>query len=688
MNNIAELTNTTDINALYSSFNQARLQLYLLEPIDYFFAKEIYSSLNKEQVQDSRPQLFFHLFVALSESLRNGHTCLPLINIAGQRFGFNSDDDELITHNGYIFPVIDQLTAAVEQLNIGVERKALIVHHNGALYVRRYYQFESELAGFMREKLVSKALIITEDNEQEHTTTQLIAQSNYIEQIEKCMATLFPADNADATDVGDIDWQKVAVANAINKDFSIIAGGPGTGKTYTVIKLLAALLMIESSGGNKDNDKLIGALISANNTDGDTNSGSNSYTKKSALRIALVAPTGKAAQRLSESIIKAISGFRGQIDDDILNALPTHAQTLHRLLGVIPNNPNFRHHQDNLLAIDILLIDEVSMVDLALMTRTFRALPRHTKVILLGDADQLPSVAAGSVLGDIAQRPHGGFSKENVKYLAKVTGCDLLTPAKKMPADHVVFLRKSRRFDGQGGIGRLAKTVIEGESQLSWQLLSEPLAQLELLDNDLAMWLPSLVDTYFAPLFDCKEVSHAFRLLSRFRVLCATRQGEYGVETINEKIKYLLLNKGLIQSIHALYQAQPIMISENDYRLGLFNGDTGILWRNQSGHLMAVFEDANKDSVVASGNFKWFMPSRLPKFTTVYAMTIHKTQGSEFDHVAMVLPKNSDNKLLSRELLYTGITRAKSLLSIASSANVWRHGVEAKVTRYSGLKIN
>ena len=509
--------------------------------------------------------------------------------------------------------------------------------------------------------------------------------------IKNIVVKLFPDSvnsDSDASITEDIDWQALAVANAINKDFAIIAGGPGTGKTYTVTKLLAALLMLSL------------------NTKGD----------ESTPRISLVAPTGKAAQRLSESIINAVQGFRGDIDDDVLDLIPERAQTLHRLLGVIPEQVNFRHNQDNLLAVDILLIDEVSMVDLPMMTRIFRALPAHTKVILLGDADQLPSVAVGSVLADFAPRPHPGFSDTNHQYLTQVTGFESLTKqvkqtdnaelAKQYPeqclkhysvADCVTFLMKSRRFDGKGGIGRIANYVISGQYQESWQLLKESSEvtsnaidseqkQLTLLNGSVETWLAPLVSQYYQPLSECKNIADAFALLAKFRILSSTRKGPQGVESLNALVIEILRNKKVIPyknfaASSDLYPTQPIMISENDYRLGVYNGDIGLLWRNSQGHLMAVFENA-------SGEYDWIMPSRLPKFETVYAMTIHKTQGSEFDHVAMVLPEQKDNKLLSRELLYTGITRAKSKLSIASAEGIWQSGVSQQVIRYSGLALD
>lgn len=635
--------------SIYASFQLAQQQISGIEAIDYFFAKELVCLFDCNDHQS-----LFHLLMALSESLRNGHTCLPIKILAGQKFGFSSDDSNIVKHNGYIFPSFESLILLLDGINITEHHLHPIVFNQQKLYLRRYYQFENELRQFIvnRNKLVDAKNVVTNYSNNE---------------IKDCISSLFPSttsNNDVCSKEQEIDWQKIAVANAINKNFCIIAGGPGTGKTYTVTKLLAALVML--------NQNTTHATVNTQHKN------SNDF------RIALVAPTGKAAQRLSESIINAIEGFRGKIDDYILNKIPSEALTIHRLLGVIPNSPNFRHHQDNLLALDLILIDEVSMVDLAMMTRIFRALPEHCKVVLLGDADQLPSVSAGSVLADLAPRPHNGYSKNNLSYLNEVTSANLTTKIKRMiPAcDHVTFLIKSRRFDGSGGIGRLSQMVINGKQQQSWQLLNDSNIQTEitLFTGEIKSWLTPLVEQYYRPIFQCKDIKSAFMQLAKFRILCATKKGEQGVVNINEQIKAILMAKGDIAEYQLMYAAMPIIINENDYKLGLYNGDIGLLWQNDAGHLMAVFEISNNE-------YKWIMPSRLPQFETVYAMTIHKTQGSEFEHVAMILPNQKDNRLLSRELLYTGITRAKSQLSISANANVWRQGVETQVKRYSGLNL-
>ena len=667
--------------AIYTSFNQAQQQLAELAAIDYFFAKEMVIALSDSTstsltIADEQAQILLHAFIALSVSLRAGHTCLPITEISDSHWATAFDEQGVCTHQGYIFPSNNVLSSLLLALNIGADDEQPLVFENNRLYMRRYYQFESALAHSIRARLTSHTVIS-------------------VGKIKAIVEQLFPSHESQQNQLPEVDWQKIAVANAINKNFTVIAGGPGTGKTYTVTKLLAAILMLNG------------------------NSNAQEVESNEIFEIALVAPTGKAAQRLSESIIKAISGFKGLISDDILALMPTQAKTIHRLLGVIPNSPNFRHHQDNQLSCDVLLIDEVSMVDLPMMTRLFRAIKPDTKIILLGDADQLPSVAVGSVLADIAPRPHGGYSDENLEYLSQV--CQLAPLQLKdssecnnaVTHDHVSFLTKSRRFDGEGGIGKLAAYVIQGQAAQSWQLLnavnSENLStnqanyqvaeQLSLVDHNLSSWLAPLVDKYYRDIAQCGDVDQAFTLLAKFRVLCVTRQGEFGVDALNLWIKERLVSRyDLAQSG---YHGMPIMISENDYRLGLFNGDIGLLWRSEDGHLMAFFESADqvvakddlsqndlpKHKVSQHKSYKIFLPSRLPKYDSVYAMTIHKTQGSEFEHVAIVLPKQAEHQLLSRELLYTGITRAKEVLTIVSNSQTWQHGVTTKIKRHSGLGI-
>ncbi len=649
---------------LYACFSLAQQSLDGILPIDYFFANEMLAALN---VKNQHKQELGHLFYALNVSLREGHTCLPLTEVVGKVWGYAVNEEGQATHHGYQFAADNMLQKYLLELAITERDFQPLVFENNVLYLRRYYQFEQELQFAIKQRL---------------SFVSEVKNSR----IQTCLAQLFPPNKHNQTHKEiEVDWQKVAVANALNKHFTVIAGGPGTGKTYTVTKLLAALIMLLPQ----------------------------SISKTAPFRIALVAPTGKAAQRLSESIVKAVAGFKGLINKETLAAIPTKAQTIHRLLGTLSNSPNFRHDHHNPLAYELLLIDEVSMVDLPLMTRVFRALKPTAKVILLGDADQLPSVATGSVLADLAPRPHGGFSKSNVSYLAQVTQVDAeqlnaISDANrchnKAPCyDYLSFLVKSRRFDDQGGIGLLANAVISGDVETSWNLLLSSNNQdvtnenqLSLVGKDLDNWLLELVNRFYLPMSACANVSDAFCLMAKFRVLCVTRKGHYGVEKINETIQHYLCKKlgiytGNVTDTSQIYHGKPIMVCENDYQLGLYNGDIGIAWKNELGQLTVYFEAVSNEEA-SNKNVRAILPSRLPTIESVYAMTIHKTQGSEFDHVAMALGyqsqvRQTENKLLSRELLYTGITRAKKKLTIASDRHTWQCGVQKQVKRFSNLRL-
>ncbi|WP_448565289.1 exodeoxyribonuclease V subunit alpha [Thalassotalea ganghwensis] len=603
----------------YSYFEQASTQLYGISAIDYFLAKELTELLVNTTADDkveSEAQISektFHLVVTLSMAMRQGHSCLSLKEVATQRVGFMAQANGIVSHQGYQLPTLVELTALLENLAIRPEAGKPLVYANDNLYLRRYYLFEQEVRSYVNN---SKS-----DQQLENTI-----------EVKQHLSTLFSNESE------ELDWQHLAVANAINKRFSIIAGGPGTGKTYTVTKLLAAIISL-------------------------------SFNKS--LTIALVAPTGKAAQRLSESLVKAIKGFEGQIDASILAQIPTNAQTIHRLLGVIPYQVNFRHHQENLLSIDVLIVDEVSMVDLPMMARIIRALPTHTQLIMLGDADQLPSVAVGSILADLAPRPFKGFTKANRDYLQEVTGYEQI-PVSKSGQDHVTFLQKSRRFDDKGLVGQLATLVIESQAALSWSLLEQ---HNVVYSPESFTWLEAIVKQYYAPLLSVKSLDEAFNILNQFRILSATRVGEFGVEKLNERVELILQGKSYAEQV---YHGKPIMVTENDYSLDLYNGDIGIVWRQENGSFKVFFERQH-------GEYYGVLLSRLPRYQTVYAMTIHKTQGSEFSHLVMVLPIRNENNMLSRELLYTGITRAKQSLKVVSSKAIWCNAVEARVKRNSGL---
>ena len=587
-------------------------QLDGLAPLDPLLATEICATLTLDE-----DELLFYSIMAISHALRDGHSCLQLQAVAGAPYWQSGNGQK----PGYHFPPLEPWCHHLQQLPLSAEAGHPIVFEHQRLYLRRYWHFEQELA-IALQAMLSHPVAID------------------IDAATAVLGGLFPT-----TEGTDPDWQQLAVANALGRRFSIIAGGPGTGKTYTVTKLLAAQQQLAPQP----------------------------------LRIALVAPTGKAAQRLSESIIKAKGLLQQQgLAAGLLALIPEQAATLHRLLGVRPDSPNFRHHQHHPLEFDLVVVDEVSMIDLPMMARLLRALPAEAALILLGDADQLPSVAAGSILADLAPRPHAGYSEASCQRLQQLTGYRV--EHSTAPLDHLTLLQQSRRFSGSGGIGQLASQVIRGDATQSWQaLVSGSRETLLIQGQPLAQWIQQLVVDHYQPLLQTTDIHHAFATLAAFRILTATRVGPQGVEAINQLIEQQLRQMGLITTPGSHYHGRPIMVTENHYGHRLYNGDIGLIWRSETGRLQAAF-------VGSEGELRWFTPARLPRVESVYAMTIHKTQGSEYGHVALLLPER-DSQILSRELLYTAITRASRQLSICSSEAIWQQGVERRVERYSGLAL-
>ncbi|QDP01395.1 exodeoxyribonuclease V subunit alpha [Thalassotalea sp. PS06] len=606
-------------------------QLADIEAIDYFLAKEILATSSESRFDDQEFSALFHLFVALSQFQRQGHTCLPLATVAGQLW-FESSEGSDEAYPGYVFAELAFLDDILARFIGACTEQGLVVVDNQQLYLRRYWRFETELADVINHRLRAEA-ISSQQSDTDSNADSNKAAADIVQQ-------LFPHSEENET-----DWQKVAVANALNKSFSIIAGGPGTGKTYTVTKLIAAIIM--QSKVNPD--------------------------------IKLVAPTGKAAQRLSESIAAAVEGFRkdGSIPDSVLDAIPLTGLTLHRLLGVIPNSPNFRHHQDNPLSCDVVIVDEVSMVDLPLMTRLFRALPEKCKVVLLGDCQQLPSVETGSVLADLATSSVTRYSVENANYIRQLTSQNIAA-SESFNCDYLTYLTKSRRFQGSGGIGLLAKAIIDGDSKQSWQLLTKDTKQLQLASEKfLSKYVQNLTQDYYREIFLQTDLSAAYAKFQGFRILTPSRSGEGGIESLNEMIEQELQSQGFKAYGQTLYRGRPIMITQNHYKLQLFNGDIGMIWPDADGNLKAHFPDGDQ--------FRSVSIPRLPPFETVFAMTIHKTQGSEFASVAMVIPEKGSTRLLSRELIYTGLTRAKSHFQLFSRKKEFIEGIEKRVSRCSGL---
>jgi len=641
---------------MYKTFQQCQKTLEGVQSIDFFLARQLCQAIQSdEQVQPS--DLLFHTIMATSQALRNGHSCLKLDEEAEAVYWDNPEQDK----SGYQFPALDEWHKYLSASAVSPDDNQPLVYEQSRLYLRRYWQFEEELGTAIRTLI------------ERRSSLDIARGRSVVEQ-------LFPQKENSEKYI-ELDWQKIAVANALGRQFTIIAGGPGTGKTFTVTRLLSALQTLSEK----------------------------------TLRITMVAPTGKAAQRLNESIQNAKSSLqKNQLaSDETLQSIPDTASTLHRLLGVKPGSHNFRYNENKHLPFDVIVVDEISMIDLPLMSRLIRAVDQSCRIIMLGDADQLPSVAAGSVLADLAPRQVPGYSKATSRQLSELTGFDIpileqsMNPVNEtcLTLDHLTVLQKSHRFDGSGEIGQLAGQVIGGDAERSWDLLAQGKEQIELVQSEsIKQWIERLVEQYYVPLFANEDaanndiskrektqlsVNQAFKQLNKFRFLAATRLGEQGVSRINDYIEQYLRSRGLITAANEFYPGRPIMVTENHYHVGLFNGDTGLLWINAQEKLQAAFPQKKQQSkdntdLIESDSLRWLSLGRLPAVETVYAMTIHKTQGSEFAHIALVLPEQ-DSPILSRELLYTGITRASSQLSIWADKSIWKLGVRRQVQRYSGL---
>lgn len=453
------------------------------------------------------------------------------------------------------------------------------------------------------------------------------------DKVGQVLAVLFPASQGQAP-----DRQKQAAALAARQRLLVVSGGPGTGKTTTVVRLLAMLAMLAERP----------------------------------LVMAMAAPTGKAAARMSESVRNARDTL--PVADAIRQQLPQQAQTLHRLLGLRPGMEQARYHAGHPLPLDVLVVDEASMIDLAMMARLVAALPSQARLILLGDRDQLASVDAGAVLGDLCSQVT--YLPATRAWLAQA-GAGALPPDEGQVAalaDSVVLLTHSHRFRADSGIGALAALVNRGAALPALQLLQDgqhaDIAQLPALD-DQALWQQHqpYLDAVAAdrPL---EEIQAAF---SRFMLLAAERSQ---VAQVNLRMESLLEQQGRKQAGRDWYAGRPVMITANDYGVGLFNGDIGFAVERTQG-LRVAFP-------AADGSWREFAPGRLPEHETVFAMTVHKSQGSEFDTVWLQLPA-SPGPVLNRALVYTAITRARRCFAVAGSATVWTHAVQLAPVRHSGL---
>ena len=596
-----------------------------LSRLDKAFARFL---LETQGTSDER-----HVMLAALTSYQfgRGHACLDLAlldSLGCSYLGWDARAKALLPQN---------LSAAAASLPWIAGPNSPLVLDGSRLYLRRNWSAEQSIRASIAARLDQPCVVA--------------------KGLPALLDLLFPADASNAQGRSPPDWQKVACALAARQRLTLITGGPGTGKTTTVVRLLALLQSAAIKNGKP-------------------------------LRVALAAPTGKAAARLGEAIASAVSKLPLSMQ---LN-LKDKPQTLHKLLRIRPDKPGDLAPE---LALDLVVVDEASMIDLEMMARLLSAVPASASLILLGDKDQLASVEAGAVMGQLCEGAElGQYSAQTIAWVLKTTGADLSDWAGNGSAlaQQTVMLRHSRRFSDVSGIGLWATAVNAGDwatVQGLWR--SAPhfaVSGIESVDrlqpestHDQRLtvllqtgWQPWLQQLRSLPQGGCtdEQATELLTLFAGFQVLCAVREGPWGVVALNARIASSLGFAG-----EGWYAGRPVMVTRNDYNLKLMNGDVGLCLPHAKG-LRVAFANGQ-------GGLHWVLPSRLDAIESVFAMTVHKSQGSEFDHACLVLPDVAV-AVLTRELLYTGITRAKTRLTlVAAQENVLSRAVQTRVLRSGGL---
>lgn len=599
---------------------------------------------------DLAPYLF-----ALSKKMQDGHICLDLNELpADEEFWkeFEGDYRKLEP-----LPQQSDLIASSSD-----EKKPFVVAHN-KLYLNRDFFYETKVVEGL------KKMVEAEVKEFENRKKELLTHKNFIEGLrseDKNLAA-FDADEKP-------DWQLVAAIQGTLNNLTIVTGGPGTGKTTTVAKILALLNQM-----------------------------------KPGLAIALTAPTGKAAMRMKESLQSTVNK-KGNSNLQINNLVADlEAKTIHRLLGSIYQSPFFKHNADNPLNYDVVVVDEASMIGVGLFSKLIQAMKPGARLIILGDAEQLAPVDAGSLFGDLCtglKKNENQFKEKHLAFINTFLSKDRqlndeykIDQLNSFLDEHLVRLKKTYRFDQRSNMGQFTKAVIAGKADELKHILDLTDDTL-VLDEDYDEKLFKEFVSKYKAYIEEPSIEEALKKLNDCRVLCAVRQGDQGIYKINERIEGILKTAfskskkndegGYFEPRGGFYHNQPIMVTQNTPAIGLQNGDVGII-RLKDGRLKAFFP-TNKDETDKSEKdkdtpkLKEVNPAVIPQWETVFAMTIHKSQGSEFNEVMVILPKQEENRLLTRELLYTAVTRAKEKALIQSSLEIVKQTTLQGVNRGSGIQ--
>jgi exodeoxyribonuclease V alpha subunit len=610
----------------------------LLRPVDravQHFLRELNPAVSEEVLQ---------LAALASWQVGQGHACVDL-----EHLPLLGDPGLAAVHGHGAAKLVSALDAEPLVAAPGKDSpQAVLVHDGRRLYLRRYFDYEQRIIRALQARLAVAR-----------------AQPG---QLAEVIDELFPAS------AGQTDWQKVACAVAAGGRIGIITGGPGTGKTTTVVRVLGVLQTLAMKAGGVP------------------------------LRIGLAAPTGKAAARLGESIGGQVAALA--VSEAVRAELPTQVSTVHRLLGRRRGSRLPQHDASAPLPHDVIIIDEASMLDLEMTARLLDALRPEAQLILLGDKDQLASVEAGAVFGDLCRRAADiAYDGPTAAWIKAATDETVEAAVEPGPAldQQIVMLRHSHRFAAQSGIGELASAINRGNATQVAQVLAADYPDLGWLDPaevERGAIIGSIADGYDGYLQamstlrpaggdQAEHIAWAAKVLrefAAFQLLVAVREGRYGTQTLNRRIEQVLASRGLIAlGEGAWYPGRPVMVTENDYTTGLMNGDVGLTlaWPHPDGQrtmLRVAFPNFSGD-----GNpVRLFSPGRLLTVDTVFAMTVHKAQGSEFEHAMCLLPP-PDSGGMSRELLYTAVTRAKRRFTLVGPIEVVKAAVQRPTQRVSGL---
>ena len=574
----------------------------------------------------SEPEIHAYAWL-LSRRQAEGHVCIGM------------DEPEALQAE-IPYPVCppQDLMAITRLVGVPGEVKPFIID-NGRLYLNRQHRYETRIVERIRQMAAAGASRAAERR------VMLEAQSGLIRSLgaDYALEGLSEAER--------IDWQLVAALNALTDDFSIITGGPGTGKTTTLAKLLRML-----------------------------------YACQPDARVALAAPTGKAAMRMLESLKRSAAGYPDDVRQRIEALKPS---TLHRLLGWQKGTVEFKYNAERPLEFDFVVIDEASMVDLPMFAKLLDACGERTRLVLLGDKDQLASVEAGSLLGDLCLASDCGELNGFEPSVADWFNGFISDPARQITAAHhrpktgplsgrIVELRLSHRFRAQGDIGRISRAIIAGDT-------AAVKAMADAADSPDVTFDPDMTDDRleafclgYADYIREADPKAAMQKLNQLRVLVAVREGPRGLHAVNRRIEQMLQARGLLTKGVEFYEHRPVIVTRNNYELDLFNGDVGIT-RKVGDRFRVWFEGQD-------GQMRDVPAASLSHCETVFAMTIHKSQGSEFDRVLVLLPEGTDTPILTRELLYTGVTRAKRQVLLQAGIDTLLHTTEQRVRRISGVQ--